>query len=81
MRHFLFLCVAVIASSLSTYLIARSAEAETKTTAIVADEANRMVRVMIDGKEVARFTSEGVDVPGNIKFGGVMTDTVPGAGP
>lgn len=81
MRQLVFLVFAVIASSASTYFITRSAEAEEKTTAIVADKANNLVRIMIGGEEVAQFSTAGLDVRGDIRFGGVMTDTVPGAGP
>ncbi|PPC99404.1 MAG: hypothetical protein CTY31_10680 [Hyphomicrobium sp.] len=81
MRNIMFLLVAVSISSAAAYLVTKSAVADGKTTAVIVDEANGIVRVMVEGKEVARFTSDGLDVPGDIKFGGVMTDTVPGAGP
>lgn len=48
--------------------------------AFVADQAAGIGRIVIDGKEVARFTTDGLDVPGDIKFGGVMTDTVSSSG-
>lgn len=77
MRYFLFLVFAVIVSSGATYLAAKSAVAEIKTTAAVADEANGVVRIMVEGKEVARFTSGGLDVRNDVRFGGLITDIGP----
>jgi hypothetical protein len=37
-------------------------------TAVIADEKNHLVRVLIDGKEIARFDSEGLRVEGFISY-------------
>jgi hypothetical protein len=52
-----------------------AAHADNKTTAIVTDGDHGIVRVMISGKEVARFTVDGLQVRDAIEYGGTITDT------
>lgn len=66
MRHLLLIAIAVFVSSASTYLIVRAAEAESKATAVVADEAKGVVRIMIDGEEIAQFERRGLVVDGYV---------------
>lgn len=81
MRLFAVICavIALVCSAQSLALQKAKAQASPRVE-IVADETAGIARIMIDGKEVARFTADGLDVPGDIKFGGVMTDTVPSSG-
>lgn len=74
MRQLFLIAIAVFASSASTYLITRSAVAEENITAIVADDANGLVRIMVGGEEIARFTRNGLEVRDDVLFGGVITD-------
>jgi hypothetical protein len=58
--------------------IRNSANAEEKQrAAIITDEVNGIVRIVIDGREIARFTAEGLEVRNDIRFGGVATDEGP----
>lgn len=52
-----------------------SAHAENKATAIVADADHGIIRILINGKEAARFTGSGLEVRDDIFYGGSITDT------
>lgn len=41
---------------------------------IITDEKNGTVTIMIDGKAAMQIDKDGVHVPGNITFGGTLTD-------
>lgn len=59
----------------STYAVASArAQDAAARTSIITDEAAHTVTILIDGKPVAVFNSEGVRVTGDIKFTGVAAD-------
>ena len=66
MRQFFLLSAAVVASSISTYLITRTAEAETKTTAVLIDEEDGVIRFVINGKEVGTLDKNGLSIDGSV---------------
>jgi hypothetical protein len=41
---------------------------------VVEDQASGVVRILIDGKEVAHFAADGMHVRDDIAYGGVLTD-------
>lgn len=51
-----------------------AAHADSSAAAIVTDTGHGIVRVMIRGKEVARFTADGLQVRDSIEYGGTITD-------
>ncbi len=75
MRDFILVFVAALFASVFTYLIAdRAASAQAHSAAVVADEEHGVVRIVIDGKDVARFEGSGLHVRDDIRFGGVIAD-------
>lgn len=57
-------------------LLMPSAEAQTSNRAeILMDQTAGVVRVIIDGQEVARFTADGLHVRNDISFSGTIADT------
>ena len=44
---------------------------------IIEDDALGAVRILIDGKEVARIDGSGLHVRDNVKYDGVISDTGP----
>jgi hypothetical protein len=68
-RYWIF-SACVLAAFGAGYLAAdRGAAAkDAQRTAVIADEKNSAIRVLIDGREVARFDSEGVRIAGRISY-------------
>jgi len=73
MKIFVFILLFSLAASPIT---APSAHADEKkgASAIQVNETEDAVSIVIDGKEVARFTSAGLLVSGNIEYGGTIKD-------
>lgn len=44
-------------------------------TRIEADEKAGIVRIIVEGREVAHIDASGLHVRGDIEFGGILTDT------
>ncbi|MGE0061424.1 MAG: hypothetical protein AB7T86_05025 [Xanthobacteraceae bacterium] len=59
-------------SSIITY--AATVHAQTPSTQVLVDEDAGIIRFLIDGEEVGRFTAKGLEVRDDILFGGVITD-------
>jgi hypothetical protein len=68
----LVLSISILLDAASRVLTAKAAD---NVTAVVADEAHGVIRIMIGGKEAARFTAEGLQVRDDIEYGGSITDT------
>lgn len=62
----------IVAASIERAVAAR---ADSNGTEIVTDGDHGIVRVVINGKEVARFTADGLQVRDAIEYGGTITDT------
>lgn len=54
--------------------VCAAAASETEPTAIVVDERTHVIRVMVDGREVARFDNVGLRVNGDIGYSGKLKD-------
>jgi hypothetical protein len=52
-----------------------AAHAENNVTTIVTDHDHNVIRFMVNGSEVARFTANGLQVRKDIEYGGTITDT------
>lgn len=48
-----------------------------QTTRIETDQKTGAVRIIVDGREVARFDRDGLHVRQNVDYGGLMKDTGP----
>ena len=46
-----------------------------KTTQVITDEKNHVVRILIDGKQVVLIDAAGMHVNGSIDYTGTMRDT------
>lgn len=68
-----FVALLIVADSTARAVVARADN--NSGTAIVNDGNHGVVRVMINGKEVARFTADGLQVRDGIEYGGAITDT------
>lgn len=68
-----FVALLIVADSTARAVAARADN--NNGTAIVTDGDHGIVRVMIRGKEVARFTADGLQVRDAIEYGGTITDT------
>ena len=44
------------------------------STRIEVDQDSHVIRIIIEGNEVAQFTSSGLLVPGDINYGGTIRD-------
>jgi hypothetical protein len=78
MRDLILVFATALLASVFTYGIAeRAASAQAHSASIVNDEEHGAVRVKVDGREVARFTAQGLHVRDDVKFGGVMVDAGP----
>lgn len=64
--------IAILADAATRILTATAGESR---TAIVTDETHGIVRVMAEGREVARFDAAGLHVRNGIEYGGTITDT------
>ena len=66
----------LLSFSLLVDAAARSYAAATEytRTSIIADQEHGIVRILIDGKEIARFDSGGLQVRESVEYGGTMTD-------
>lgn len=42
--------------------------------AVVSDEGARVVRIVIDGVDIARFDAHGLQVAGDLSYSGTITD-------
>lgn len=60
---------------LSSPVLAQEETPTEPTTRIEADSAAGAVRIIVEGNEVARFTSSGLLIMGDVEYGGVLTDT------
>ena len=70
----LFLVALLIVADSTARAVAARADSN-NGTAIVTDGDHGIVRVMIEGEEVARFTTDGLQVRDAIEYGGTITDT------
>jgi hypothetical protein len=43
--------------------------------AILVDKQHDVIRIIIDGREAARFNADGLQVRKSIEYGGTLTDT------
>lgn len=68
---FLF-ALLIVADSMAR---AAAARADNNSTTVVTDVEHGIVRIVIKGKEVARFTADGLQVRDAIAYGGTITDT------
>jgi hypothetical protein len=48
-----------------------------EATRIQTDQKTGTVRIIVDGREVARFERDGLHVRQNVEYGGLMKDTGP----
>jgi hypothetical protein len=64
--------ILILADAASRVVRAKAAD---NHTAIIADEQHNTIRIMIDGREAARFTAEGLQVRKDIEYGGTISDT------
>jgi len=65
MRDFILVFCAALFASVLTYAIAdHAAKAQAHTAQVVTDEEGGAVRVLIDGKDIARFDARGLHVDG-----------------
>lgn len=53
----------------------RAVSADDDRAAVIADQESGIVRVTIDGREVARFTNADLQVRDSIEYGGTITDS------
>ncbi|RIK59432.1 MAG: hypothetical protein DCC64_15915 [Planctomycetota bacterium] len=67
MRQFLYLFATGVICSASTYFITHQAAADAHSAAVVTDDVNGIVRIVIDGKEVVRVDAAGVEINGVLK--------------
>jgi len=78
-RESLFIVLIIIALASALYVIKdanNGAVAEDPLrTAVVADEQAGIVRIIIEGREAARFDAAGLHVQANINYGGSLTDS------
>lgn len=57
---------------------ATSAVAENAVrTGVVTDEKQGLVMIVVEGREVVRFSVDGLKLSGSIEYGGMITDTGP----
>jgi hypothetical protein len=57
-------------------LCAAPPKAGAGTTKVIADEATKTVRIVVDGKDVAVFNSQGLHVDGNVDLTGTFRPAV-----
>lgn len=55
------------------------AEPQNLPTRIEIDQAKGEIVFVVDGRPAAQIVSSGIMVPGDIRYGGTMTDVRPGA--
>ncbi len=81
---FILCCVAIFSLAALIFIFAvKEIEAapiaangkQTDRIRLVTDQSAGVVRIVIDGKEVARFTADGLQVRDAIEYGGTITDT------
>jgi hypothetical protein len=64
-------CISVIALAVAT---SHHSQAKDQATGIEANPEVHVIRVLIDGSEVARFDAAGLHVKGDITYGGIVKD-------
>ena len=77
MRESWFIIVLIIIALASALYVIQNANrgaAAEPQTAVVADEQAGIVRIIIEGREAARFDAAGLHVRENIDYGGMLTD-------
>ncbi len=67
----------MVAVLLSSGLVLAQNTSEEASTRLEADQKAGIVRIIIEGKEVAQFTPKGLRVIGDITYGGVLRDAGP----
>jgi len=68
----LVIALSILADSAARIVVAHAAN---NATAIVPDTHYGIIRIIINGKEAARFTADGLWVRDDIQYGGRITDT------
>jgi len=68
-----FILILLFTFSVSPTAFAQESQAIAPTRIEVDQDAN-VIRIIIEGHEVAQFTSSGLLVPGDINFGGTIRD-------
>jgi hypothetical protein len=80
MRYWVHIVGVAAVSSLLTFGLARQvAIAKAHAVQIVEDGEAGAIRFIIDGQEVARVTSGGLQVKYDVRYGGMSIDTGPEA--
>ena len=83
MRNVIFSIIAAsfLSSILTALIINRSAIANAHSAAVVTDEDNGIVRIVIDGKDMLTVTGAGVAVNGMFNHAGIAAPAKPGKSP